>query len=93
MTLTFDELAPPLNICFKNAVNHFLVNSSAKDSLEELKTWCSSYSAFWLTGQWGTIAPLAPGYATGHVIADPDFHRAGPLTLWRFSQHLSAKCR
>ena len=26
-----------------------------------------------------------------HVIAGPDFHRAGPLALWRFSQHLFAK--
>ena len=57
--------------------------------------WCFSYSAFWLTGQWGAIAPPPPpahGYATGYVIADPDFHRAGPQELWRFSQHLSAKC-
>ena len=26
-----------------------------------------------------------------HVIAGPDLHRARPLALWRFSQHLSAK--
>ena len=25
---------------------------------------------------------------TNHVIAGPDLHRAGPLALWRFSQHL-----
>ena len=37
--------------------------------------------------------PPPPGYATDHVVADPDLHRAGPLALWRFSQHLSAKCR
>ena len=30
---------------------------------------------------------------TTHVIAGPDLHCAGPLALWRFSQHLSAKCR
>ena len=30
---------------------------------------------------------------TNHVIAEPDLHRAEPLALWRFSQHLSAKCR
>ena len=28
-----------------------------------------------------------------HVIAGPDLHRAGPLALWRFSQHLFAKYR
>ena len=30
---------------------------------------------------------------TNHVIAGPDLHRAGPLALWRFLQHRSAKCR
>ena len=30
---------------------------------------------------------------TNRVIAGPDLHRAGPLALWRFSQHLSAKYR
>ena len=78
----------------KNALNHFLVNSSAKDSLRRAKNVVFFYSAFWLTGQWGGYSPPPrPGYTTGHVIADPDFHRAGPLALWRFSQHLSAKCR
>ena len=28
-----------------------------------------------------------------HVIAGPDLHRARPLALWRFSQHLSVKYR
>ena len=27
---------------------------------------------------------------TNHVITEPDLHRAGPLALWRFSQHFSA---
>ena len=30
---------------------------------------------------------------TIHVIVGPDLHRAGPLALWRFSQHLFAKYR
>ena len=30
--------------------------------------------------------------STNHVIAGPDLHRAGPLALWGFSQHLFAKC-
>ena len=29
--------------------------------------------------------------STNHVIARPDLHRAGPLALGRFLQHLSAK--
>ena len=29
--------------------------------------------------------------STNHVIAGPDLHRAGPLALGKFSQHLSAK--
>ena len=28
-----------------------------------------------------------------HVIAGQDLHRTGPLALWGFSQHLSAKYR
>ena len=28
-----------------------------------------------------------------HVIAGPDFHRAGLLALWGFLQDLSAKCK
>ena len=28
---------------------------------------------------------------TNHVIAGPDLHRAGPLALLKFLQHLSAK--
>ena len=28
--------------------------------------------------------------SNNHVIARPDLHRARPLALWRFSQHLSA---
>ena len=28
--------------------------------------------------------------STNHVIAGPDLHRARPLALWRFSQHLLA---
>ena len=28
-----------------------------------------------------------------HVIAGPDLHRPGPLVLWGFLQHLSAKYR
>ena len=31
--------------------------------------------------------------STSHVIAGPDSHRARTLALWRFSQHLSSKCR
>ena len=30
---------------------------------------------------------------TNRVIAGPDLHRAGPLALRRFLQHLSAKYR
>ena len=30
---------------------------------------------------------------SNHVIAGLDLHRAGPLALWRFLQHLSAKYR
>ena len=28
---------------------------------------------------------------TNDVISGPNLHRAGPLALWRFSQHLSAQ--
>ena len=32
---------------------------------KELKTWHFPYSAFWLTGQWGSYIPRLPhGYAT-----------------------------
>ena len=27
------------------------------------------------------------------LLSGPDLHCGGPLALWRFSQHLSAKCR
>ena len=30
---------------------------------------------------------------TNRVIAWPDLHRAGPLALWKFLQHFSAKYR
>ena len=30
--------------------------------------------------------------STNHGIAGPDLDRARPLALWRFLQHLSAKC-
>ena len=30
---------------------------------------------------------------TDHAIVGPDLHRAGPLAVWRFLQHLFAKCR
>ena len=30
---------------------------------------------------------------TNHVVAGPDLYRAGPLSLWGFLQHLSAKYR
>ena len=30
---------------------------------------------------------------TNHAIAGPDLHRAGPLVVWVFLQHLSAKYR
>ena len=30
---------------------------------------------------------------TNHAIAGPDLHRAGPLAVWGFLQHLSAKYR
>ena len=30
---------------------------------------------------------------TSHAIAGPDLHRAGPLAVWGFLQHLSAKHR
>ena len=30
---------------------------------------------------------------TNHAIAGPDLHRAGPLAVWEFLQHLSAKYR
>ena len=74
----------------KNALNYFLVNSSAKDSLRRAKNVVFFLFCILVDRPMGEPAP---GYATGHVIADPDFHRAGPLALWRFSQHLSAKFR
>ena len=82
--------------CFKSLFSQFQRKRQSQDNNVVFLTWCFSYSAFWLTGQWGGYSPPPPparGYATGHVIADPDFHRAGPLALWRFSQHLSAKFR
>ena len=30
---------------------------------------------------------------SNHVIPGPDLHYAGPMALWGFLQHLSAKCR
>ena len=30
---------------------------------------------------------------TTHAIAGPDLHRAGPLAVWGFLQHFSAKYR
>ena len=30
---------------------------------------------------------------TNHAIAGPNLHRAGPLAVWGFLQHLSAKYR
>ena len=79
----------------KNALNHFLVNSSAKDSLRRAKNVVFFLFCILVNRPMGgdIAPPPAPGYATGYVIADPAFHRAGPLALWRFSQHLSAKCR
>ena len=47
----FDKLAPlPRIYVSKDALNHFLVHSSAKAVSEVLKTWYFSYSAFWSTG-------------------------------------------
>ena len=37
MTLIFDKLAPHLNICSKDDLNYFLVNSNAKNSLRRAK--------------------------------------------------------
>ena len=63
----FWQLAPPppLNICFKRCFKSLFSQFQRKKTVsKELKTWYFSYSAFWLTGQWGgAFAP--PGYATG----------------------------
>ena len=48
----------------KDALNHSLVIPAQKTVSEELKTWYFSYSAFWLTSQWGGYSPHPSGYAT-----------------------------
>ena len=40
----------------KNDLNYFLVHSCAKINLRSAKNVVFSFSAFWLTGQWGAIA-------------------------------------
>ena len=63
MTLIFDKVAP-LNICSKDNLNHFLVNSSAKkNSLRRAK----NVVFFLIPGV------LMQGYALHVVLADNDF--------------------
>ena len=52
------------------------------------KNWRGGNELLWKNSSLQYIVTL-----TNHVFAGPDLHRAGPLALWRFSQHLSAKCR
>ena len=55
VSFIFDKLAPPPRIYVsKDALNHFLVHTSAKkDSLRSAKNVLFSLFAFWSTGQWG----------------------------------------
>ena len=69
MTFIFDKLAPPPQIYVSNdALNHFLVNYNAKNSLRRAKNVVFFYSAFWLTGQWGAIAPPWLRYCVSQTI-------------------------
>ena len=54
VSFIFDKLALP-NILYvsKDALNHFLVHSSAKSSLRSAKNVVFSYSPYWSLGQRG----------------------------------------
>ena len=76
--LVGSPLAPPQINVSNYALNHFLVQSSAKESLRSAKTLYFPYSTFWSAGQWGGGGAIAspappPGYATVQGI-DIDFH-------------------
>ena len=56
MTLIFDKLVSPLNICFKRCFKSLLSQFQRKKTVsKELKTWYFPNSAFWLTGHWGGL--------------------------------------
>ena len=67
MTLTFGKLAPPEYVS-KDTLNHFLVKSSAKDSLRRAKNvvfflFCILFDR--PMGGGAVAPPCPPGYATG----------------------------
>ena len=67
MTLIFDKLSPPTpKYVSKDALNHFLVNSNAKNSLRRVKNVV--FFLFCILVDWsmggGGAKPPSPGYAT-----------------------------
>ena len=59
----------------KDVLNHYLVHSSAFNSLKSAKNVLFFHSAFWSTYQWGGViaprppSPPPPGYATAQEAA------------------------
>ena len=74
MSSSFDKLAlPPRIYVLKDALNHFLVHSSAKDSLRSAENMASSLSLhFGRQADGGGGGKSPPGYATGlrHAIGN-----------------------
>ena len=64
VSFIFDKLAPPLNICFKNVLNHYLFHSSAQNSLKSAKNVVFFLFCILVDLSKGGLAPL-PGYAAG----------------------------
>ena len=60
VSFIFDKLAPSKIYVSKDALNHFLVHSTSKNSLRSAKKWYFSYFVFWSTGQWGGCSLAAP---------------------------------
>ena len=61
VSFIFDKL-PTLSICFKNALNHFLVYFSAKNSLRSAKNVIFFILHFGWQASGGAAAPRPPGY-------------------------------
>ena len=63
VSFIFDELAPPLNICFKRCFKSLFSPLQCIKTVSKVpKTKCFSHSAFWSTCQWGGgySPPLPP---------------------------------
>ena len=66
VTLIFDKLVPPEYMFQKNALNHFLVHSSAKNSLRSAKNVVFFLFCILVNRpMWAIVPPPPPpGYAT-----------------------------